>query len=108
MITDYIDQLFGVGPLITSLNTTPVSTQIPDIPKEGGPVMKPPILVDPPAAAQPAGTTVDPNSLINWFFLLIGLVIIAIAYDRDNRAGAMLVIILLLGLMLTAKNRGFI
>lgn len=118
MVLDYADQLFGVGPLISSLNTANLPSQLPDVPRSNRPGT--PGYIPPPLSGaqghvdgyypgiSPTPSTISAASLVNWFFLIVGLVIIGIAYDRNGQAGAMLVIILLLGLMLTAKTRGLI
>jgi len=41
-------------------------------------------------------------------FLILGLLLITVVYSSGEKLGAMLVIVLILGAWLTAKNRGIL
>lgn len=48
------------------------------------------------------------NALIEWVLALLGITIVAIAYERDRRLGGMLLFIVALLMMRAAYNRGLI
>jgi hypothetical protein len=45
---------------------------------------------------------------MTWVYLIAGLVIVAVAYERSARVGGGLLLIIVLGLLLTARRKGLI
>lgn len=45
---------------------------------------------------------------MNFFLLAMGLLGIALAFEQSKRAGAALLLVLVLGMLLTAQKKGYI
>lgn len=45
---------------------------------------------------------------MQWLLLIFGIIVVAIAYEATNKAGAALLALLVLGALVTAESKGII